>query len=157
MRALLATALVLAALSPAARAASPSTLTYRGDSTRENRITGAPAPPLGVRWAADLGGPMSYPVYAGGRVFVSVRNTNGYGTTLYGLDASNGHVLWTRGNPGTYWYGGLTYDSGRLYVLNYDGNLMALAPATGAVLWSRSMGSSTRSTGRPPPAMARSM
>jgi hypothetical protein len=31
-----------------ARAAMPSTVTLRGDATHDNRVTGAPEPPLGV-------------------------------------------------------------------------------------------------------------
>lgn len=139
MRAPLVAVLLLALLPAAAHAATPSTLTYRGDASHDHRITGAPDAPLGVLWATDLGAPMSYPVIAEGLAFVSVRNSVNYGTTLYALDASSGAVRWTRANPGTYWYGGMAYDQGRLFVLNHDGVLMALAPQTGTLLWSKSM------------------
>ena len=139
MRVAVVAVLLAAALPAWAAAASPSTVTYRGDASHDHRITGAPDAPLGVLWATDLGGPMSYPVIAEGLAFVSVRNSENYGTTLYGLDASTGAIVWTRANPGTYWYGGMAYDQGRLFVLNHDGDLVALAPQTGAHLWSKSM------------------
>ena len=139
MRAALAALLVLATFPAGAAAATPATVGYRGGPSHDGRVTGAPAAPLGVRWATDLGAPMSYPVVAEGLVFVSVRNEPDYGTTIYALDAASGAVRWSRANPGTYWYGGLAYDQGRLFVLNYDGDLTALAPQTGAPLWSRTL------------------
>ena len=139
MRATFLAVVLLAALPALAGAAAPATLTYRGDASHDHRITGAPDAPLGVLWAADLGARSSYPVVAAGLVFVSVRNTESYGTTLYALDAATGAVRWTRANPGTYWYGGMAYDQGRLYVLNFDGNLVALVPGTGALLWATSL------------------
>jgi outer membrane protein assembly factor BamB len=139
MRAALAAVLLLA-LAPAwAAAASPATIGYRGDASHDGRVTGAPDAPLGVLWAKDMGAAMSYPVVADGLVFVSVRNRDVYGTTIYALDATSGVVRWSRANPGTYWYGGMAYEQGRLFVLNFDGDLTALAAQTGAPLWSKSM------------------
>src|SRR4051794_30446757 len=139
MRALLAAAIVLALASAPARAASPQTSTWRGDPTRDNRVTGAPEPALGVLWALDMGAPVSYPVVAGDAVFVSVRNPGGdaYGTTVAALDLATGAVRWTRPIAGTYYWSGLAYDGGRLFVLDFDGDLTALSPATGATLWNR--------------------
>ena len=136
MRAALAAVLLLATLPSWAAAATPATVGYRGGPSHDGRVTGAPDAPLGVLWATDLGAAMSYPVVAEGLVFVSVRNGPAYGTTIYALDATTGVVRWKRANAGTYWYGGLAYDQGRLFVLNFDGDLTALAPQTGAPLWS---------------------
>ena len=66
-------AVVAIAVAAPARAATPSSVTMRGDATHDNRVTGAPEPPLGVRWALDIGAAVSYPVIAGGTVFVTVR------------------------------------------------------------------------------------
>jgi len=139
MRALLAAAIALALASPSAHAASPQTTTWRGDPTRDNRVTGAPEPALGVLWALDMGAPVSYPVVAGNTVFVTTRNPGGdaYGTTVVALDLATGAVRWTRPIAGTYYWSGLAYDAGRLFVLDFDGDLTALSPASGATLWNR--------------------
>lgn len=93
-------------------------------------------PGLRHRWTRDLGGNVSYPVVAGGKVFVTVANPAGYGTKLYALDLATGSVAW---GPidlgGTYWWSASAYDAGRLFVLNYDGVLRAFDPATGAQHW----------------------
>ena len=128
----------LVLLSATARAATPSTTTFRGDPTRDNRVTGAPEPALGVQWARDLGGAVSYPVVAGSTVFVSARSAGSdYGTTVAAIDLASGNVRWTRPIAGTYYWSGLAYDGGRLFVLDFDGDLTALSPSTGATLWSR--------------------
>ena len=128
----------LALLTATADAATPATTTFRGDPTRDNRVTGAPEPGLGVLWARDLGGAVSYPVVAGDTVFVSARSAGSdYGTTVVALDLATGGVRWTRPIAGTYYWSGLAYDGGRLFVLDFDGDLTALAPATGATLWSK--------------------
>lgn len=65
--------------------------THKGSITIENF-----APPLKQRWTVNFGRPMSYPLIADGRVFVTVRNNPlSTGTTLYALDASNGATIWS--------------------------------------------------------------
>ena len=130
-------AVVAIAVAAPARAAGPSTATVRGDATHDNRVTGAPEPPLGVRWALDFGAAVSYPVVAGGTVFVTVRPVDGaaYGTTAVAVDLATGAVRWTRPVGGSYYWSALAYGDGRLYLLNFDGRLTALSPATGATLW----------------------
>lgn len=49
MRRALLLAVVAITVAAPARAAGPSTVTVRGDATHDNRVTGAPEPPLGVR------------------------------------------------------------------------------------------------------------
>lgn len=104
-------------------------------------------PAMKLRWSITLGtgsvsnsagetNVISYPIIAGGRVFVTITENNGsYGTTLYALDALSGKVLWRRALGGTYDVGDLTYDGGTLFAENFDGLVRALSPATGAVLW----------------------
>ena len=117
---------------------TPSSVTLRGDATHDNRVTEAPEPALGLRWTAQLGDDVSYPVIAEGRVFVTVRpaNTEAYGTELVALDLATGAVAWRLPVAGTYYWSALAYGDGRLYLVNFDGQLTALAPATGAALWS---------------------
>ncbi len=95
---------------------------------------------LQARWTKDLGGNVSYPVVAEGKVFVTVANASGYGTKLHALDLATGAPAW---GPidlgGTYWWSASAYDAGRVFVLNYDGVLRAFDAATGAPLWTSSI------------------
>ena len=131
-----------------ARAATPSSVTQRGDATHDNRVTGAPEPPLGVRWALDMGAAVSYPVIAGNTVFVTVRppESAAYGTTAVAVDLATGAVRWTRPVAGAYYWSAMAYDQGRVFVLDGDGDLVALAPATGATLWSTKLSQYSFST-----------
>jgi outer membrane protein assembly factor BamB len=51
------------------------------------------------------------------------------------VDLATGSVRWTRPVGGSYYWSALAYGDGRLYLLNFDGRLTALSPATGATLW----------------------
>src|SRR3982751_4352562 len=53
---------------------------------------GHPRPPLRKRWSVDLGQPTSYPLIAGGKVYVVVRNPSAYGTRIVALDAGSGAI-----------------------------------------------------------------
>jgi outer membrane protein assembly factor BamB len=63
-------------------------------------------------WTRNLGGGISYPLIAGGTVYVTVANPNSYGTKLYALNAATGATVW---GPidlgGTYDWSGLAYGS----------------------------------------------
>ena len=54
------------------------------------------APPLIQKWALDFGSDntVSYPLIAGGRIFVTTMSTTGGGSTLRALNASDGRALW---------------------------------------------------------------
>ena len=100
---------------------------------------------LTQKWSVTLGGTggslagagdVSYPVIAGGRVFVTVEHTDTYGTTLYALGARTGGTDWSVGLAGLYGFSALAYDGRRVFALNYDGVLTAFAAATGHELWS---------------------
>ncbi len=93
--------------------------------------------PLVKKWSVDLGGAISYPLIAGGRVLVTVRNAVSYGTKLYALDEHTGATLWGPvAISGTYFWSALAYDAGKVYVINFDGLLRAFDAATGTLLWS---------------------
>ena len=52
-------------------------------------------PPLRQRWVVNFGQPISYPLIADGKVYVTVRNA-GSGTTLYSLNAAtDGATIWS--------------------------------------------------------------
>ncbi|MDQ6713498.1 MAG: PQQ-like beta-propeller repeat protein [Candidatus Dormibacteraeota bacterium] len=100
-------------------------------------------PPLRKAWAVDLGGPVYFPLIVDGTVYVVAGNmANGsyanYGSRLYALSLADGHVIWgpKDADPhGTYYFSGLTYDAGRLFVASGSGGLRAIDPKTGADLW----------------------
>lgn len=97
------------------------------------------------KWTRTLAGPggddaeagdVSYPVIAGGRVFVTVENAQSYGSVLYALSARTGRTDWSVGLGGTYGFSALTYDGQRVFALNYDGVLTAFTASTGHEDWS---------------------
>ena len=94
-------------------------------------------PPLTQRWSRDFTGPVSYPLIAGGKVFVTVADipNSGYGTTLYALDQATGATVWSQTISGTYYWSNAAYDAGRVFVVNFDGLLRAFDAATGAPSW----------------------
>src|SRR5258708_2356583 len=53
------------------------------------------------------------------RVFLTVQNSQNYGTELFALSASTGSVDWFVGLGGLYCFSALTYDGWRLFALNY--------------------------------------
>ena len=101
------------------------------------------APPLVKRWSRDLGGPISYPLIAEGKVFVTVRIQNQTGPSvskLYALDASTGATAWGPIDlAGTRGWSASAYDAGRIFALNYDGDLRAFDAASGALFWEKQL------------------
>lgn len=98
--------------------------THTGSTTVDRLI-----PPLKVRWTANLGQGISYPLIADGRVFVT------QGTTLLALDATNGAVLWSSVLGGNSQFTASCYENGRVFALNGSGTLRAFDAATGSVIW----------------------
>jgi outer membrane protein assembly factor BamB len=93
--------------------------------------------PLSGRWTHTFAGPVSYPLIADGKVFVTVADNGGsYGTNLYALDQATGAVLWSQPVSGTYFWSNAAYDGGQVFVLNYDGLLRAYDAGTGTLNWS---------------------
>jgi outer membrane protein assembly factor BamB len=92
------------------------------------------SPPLGKRWTRDLGGLVSYPLIAGGKVYV----TNFLG--LHALDATTGATVWgpiaLGGNHNT---AAAAYEDGRVFAFNGSGLLRGFDATTGAELWSRQL------------------
>ena len=91
-------------------------------------------PPLVQRWMRTLGAQTSYPLLAGGRIFVIAR-TNGVGT-LHGLDADTGATLWSRPVAGA---AEIAYDGGRVFVSESSGSVVAVSALTGATQWIRTL------------------
>lgn len=131
----------------AAKPAFPAATTYRmseshdGIVTTTNSVTyprsSAPT------WTRDFGVPVSYPLIANGKVFVTTANANqAYGNQLYALDPATGATIWGPVSvPGTYFGSGLSYDNGRVFVLMFDGALRAFNASNGAALWTTQLSS----------------
>jgi outer membrane protein assembly factor BamB len=100
---------------------------------------------LHKKWSVTLGkaggaaaeaGDVSYPVVAGGLVFVTVENVQSSGTTLYARRVSTGAKVWSVGLPGTFGFSALAYDGHGLFALNDTGLLTAFVASTGQELGS---------------------
>jgi len=66
--------------------------TYRHDAARSARASAKVPTDLAQAWQTDLGGELTSPVVAGGRVFLAQVQTH----TLHALDAGTGEVVWSR-------------------------------------------------------------
>jgi outer membrane protein assembly factor BamB len=110
---------------------------FQIDATHTGGTTSATLkPPLRQRWVVNFGQPISYPLIADGRVYVTVKNASGQGTTLFALNAANGATLWSSNLGGLFFWSGSCYENGRVFALNGDGLLRAFDGATGNVVWS---------------------
>ena len=88
-------------------------------------------PPLMQRWSRDLGSSTSYPLIAGGKVFVVA------GTSLYALNGTNGATVWGPIDLGN--YPSIAYESGRVFAVNFSGLLRSYDATTGTQQWSRQL------------------
>jgi outer membrane protein assembly factor BamB len=94
-------------------------------------------PPLYPAWDHFMGGPASYALAVGGRVFVE-SSPGPLGTVLHALDSATGHELWSApAGGGT--IRGIAADSANVYAVNYTGVLTAYDQSTGAVGWSTTL------------------
>ena len=103
------------------------------------------SPPLTQRWSRDLGsGGVSYPLIAGGKVFVVA------GTILYALNSADGATVWgpidLGANPS------IAYDSGRVFAINNSGLLRGFDATSGTQVWTRQL--SGQAFTSPPSALA---
>jgi outer membrane protein assembly factor BamB len=108
---------------------------------------------LTKKWRKDLvGGYVSYPVVAGGRVFVTAGN-GGAGTIwLYALNAATGHTEWSAVlASNTASYVTLAYDGGDIFAFTPGGSLTAYRASTGHELWADQLGDNA-AYGLPPTA-----
>lgn len=96
-------------------------------------------PPLKQKWVVSFGQPISYPLIADGRVFVTVRHESGNGTRLVGLNAANGAMLWSYALGAYSAWSALCYENGRVFAINGDGLLRAFDAANGDVIWTRQL------------------
>jgi outer membrane protein assembly factor BamB len=99
------------------------------------------APPLTQRWTLDLHGAISYPLIAGGRVFVTVTNADAKmfplpGSKLFALDQATGKTAWGPVDLGGKGMSLAAYDDGHVFVVNSEGVVQSFEASTGKVVWS---------------------
>jgi outer membrane protein assembly factor BamB len=98
-------------------------------------------------WVVDLPDVASFPIIAGGKVYVTTRGMPSgggsgpdYGSRLYAFDAQTGAAAWGPIDlTGTYFWTGIAYDTGKLFIVNFDGLLRTYDAATGTPGWSVQM------------------
>ena len=92
--------------------------------------------PLCKRWSVPFGGSISFPIVAGGRVFVTVADLDsGTGTDVYALDEKSGTLLWGPVALTSFQsWSALTYET-NLFALDNGGTLAAFDPGTGEKIW----------------------
>jgi len=93
-------------------------------------------PPFKQRWVVNFGRSISYPLIADGKVYVTVKNASGSGTTLYALDGTNGATVWSYALGGSFFWSAACYENGRVFAVNGDGLLRAFDGASGNLIWS---------------------
>jgi outer membrane protein assembly factor BamB len=98
-------------------------------------------------WSVNLQATVSYPLIAGGKIFVLAGDSNAGSDSLYALDARTGSTLW---GPvvvpnGVYWWAAAAYDNGTVFVVPDSsspfgaGAMFAYSGATGQLLWSTTL------------------
>jgi hypothetical protein len=104
--------------------------TYRHDAARSGSTNTAVPATLKRAWRTDIGGRLTSPVVAGGKVFIASVDTH----TIYAIDADSGNQLWhyTTGgridSPPTIYQGRVLFGSA-------DGYVYCLAAEDGVLVW----------------------
>jgi outer membrane protein assembly factor BamB len=132
----------------------PSAAGLNQDAARDGSVTSTLQPPLHELWRRNFPAGMdSYPLIADGAAYV-VQRAPDYAKSggVYALSATTGQTLW-----GPFWFPGprrsepiqLTYEAGRLFALNTNGELTALDGKTGRQLWTMRIPGSFDGAGAP--------
>ncbi len=122
-------------------AAGDDAVTFLGNPTH-NAVSSTPklGTPLTKLWSIDLGANVTYPIIAQGMVYATAgdsNSSNSYGTRLFALNAQTGAIVWGPVSiTGTYYFGACAYETGKLFVLNFDGLLRSFNATTGVPGWS---------------------
>jgi len=98
------------------------------------------AAPLSQKWSVSFGGGVSYPLIVGNKVFVTVANSGGApGSELYALSKKTGKTIWSQPITSTRPWSNAAYDAGQVFVVNWDGEMLAYNATTGALNWSEQL------------------
>ncbi|MGD0192061.1 MAG: PQQ-binding-like beta-propeller repeat protein [Rhizomicrobium sp.] len=121
-------------------AAEPAAVAYQIDAAHSGQTTQkgfkGKLKPL---WTQTLGGSPSYPLIAGGYVYVTAAASDGSGTVLFALKKKKGQIAWQQPIGDTYHWSAIAYDGGQVFAVNSTGLLAAYNSVTGAQNWSAQM------------------
>jgi outer membrane protein assembly factor BamB len=112
------------------RASKDKWPTYRHDTERSGRTSTNVPVALKRAWRADIGGKLTSPVVAEGKVFVASVDTH----TIYAIDAESGERLWHYTTGGRVDSPPTIYE-GRVLFGSADGYVYCLAAKDGALVW----------------------
>jgi outer membrane protein assembly factor BamB len=129
-----------AALSFSVAAVGSDSLTYQNDAAHDGSQSSGVlrAKSLVKKWQVHLGGGnVSYPVIAGGRVFVTAGNAATDSIWLYALNAVTGQTDWSAivASGSLADWVTLAYDGQRVFAYSPTGTLTAYVAGTGRELW----------------------
>ncbi len=104
--------------------------TYRGDNTRSGSTSVEVPAKLDAKWESELGGRISPPTIAAGRVYVAQKDQH----SVHALDAETGKHVWS------YTTGGRvdsppSYDRGRVLFGSADGWVYCVRASDGQLAW----------------------
>lgn len=112
---------------------------HSGNAVFPNPITF----PSNATWSTTLNGAISYPLIAGGMVYVTTAGPkvgSYYDSYLYALDEQTGTIVWGPLTISeTYNLATSAYDHGKIFVISFDGLLRSFDAATGTPGWSAQM------------------
>ena len=134
---ILAASVLLGAIAPMPARAQSEATAFQIDAAHDGACAATNIVyPLVQKWNVPLSGDVSYPVIAGGRVFVTVYDTTVGEMKLYAFNEADGSIAWGPLAIGTeYSTANATYDRGTLFV-DDSGVMQAFNAMTGAVEWS---------------------
>ncbi|MHC4248856.1 MAG: outer membrane protein assembly factor BamB family protein, partial [Planctomycetota bacterium] len=104
--------------------------TYRRDPARSGATSAAAPGELGTVWSAKVGGPLSPPTVATGKLFVSEIDAH----TLHAIDTGTGRAAWSY-TAGARIDSPPTYHKGLVIFGSTDGRVYALRAADGELAW----------------------
>jgi outer membrane protein assembly factor BamB len=104
--------------------------TYRHDAARSGTTSAAVSSTVTLDWKAALGGPLTAPVAAGGKLFVARSDAH----ALYALDMTTGKVLWQFTAGGRIDSPATVY-RGMVLVGSKDGRVYCLRASDGQLVW----------------------
>ncbi|MGD8499833.1 MAG: PQQ-binding-like beta-propeller repeat protein, partial [Phycisphaerales bacterium] len=117
-------------MASASRASEDEWSTYRHDAARSGSSSTAVPAALRRGWQANVGGTLTSPVIAEGKVFVASVNTH----TVHALDAASGERLWQYTASGRIDSPPTVYQ-GRVLLGSADGRVYCLRATDGALAW----------------------